>query len=97
MGKQCLDDDLITRIEAIPEDAALVIVTVKRGNMISPQWEEYAVKLIEPFKEKFEGRIVVVPDDVTIEALDEFGILEKLAEISPDVVGKMLAIPHDRD
>ena len=88
-------NDLITRIEAIPEDAALVVITVKTGNITSAQWDKYATKIGKPFKEKFEGRIIILPDSITVEALDEFGILEKLAEISPDVVGKMLARPMD--
>jgi hypothetical protein len=85
-------DEPIERIEAIPEDAALVVVTVDVGNLPRERWSNYAINIAEPFKEKFEGRTLVLPKNITVEALNQFGILEKLADLMPDVAA-MLAIP----
>ena len=80
-----LKTSLDQAVEAIPEDAAFIVITIKGNVKTQDAFVKYAEKFAEPFKEKFEGRIFMIPDNVSIKALNDFGMLERLAELSPEI------------
>lgn len=84
----------IKEVERIEKGAFAIVLTVNVQGMSHEQWCDYASFVLKSFKKDFpDTHFIVVPDQqVRVEALNEIGVLKKLAGMSPEFA-RLLAKP----
>ena len=88
---------MMNKIEKIDKDIVALVITVDRGGMGAAEWSRQAQRNGEVFKKMFPDlKVIVIPDTVTVESFDAFGVIEKLSEVSPDIA-KLLADPQNKE
>lgn len=82
-------------LKKIDGGAVALVVTLPRSGMSEEQWVRTAKTVVNQVESTIpDMKVLVVPDEIKIESMNKFGIIEKLVEICPDVA-TMLARPNN--